>query len=48
MNDLKELVKEIRRVITVVTKFPKWEIKINGVTKLGNKYEYEASFPFKK
>ena len=40
----KEAIKEIRRLITVVTKFPKWKIVIEGTTSKGNGFKYEKEY----
>lgn len=47
-NELKEHVKEIRRLITIVTKWPKWKVTIKATTPQGNVFDYKAEFPAKK
>ncbi len=46
--DLKESVKEIRRLLVVITKWPKWKITIKATTPKGNVFDYVMSYPQKK
>lgn len=46
-DELKELVSEVRRIVTQIYKWPKWKIKIQGTTKMGNNFDYEVSWPIK-
>lgn len=40
---LKEKVLELRRLVTVMTKWPYWEYRIIGYTKEGNRFEVTNS-----
>ncbi len=43
--NLKKKISELRRLITIVTKFPKWKITIRATTKKGGKLHYVAVYP---